>query len=89
MKLLPQRRPRLRRCVREAVVRRIAGGEQDTDTVDTARHHDIGLSPTRHLRQNSNIGILNRQLNDPPRRPSIIKTVRGTGYVFSLPVEGE
>ncbi len=33
------------------------------------------------------VGRLRRKLEDDPQRPSIIKTVRGSGYIFTPPVE--
>lgn len=33
------------------------------------------------------VGRLRRKLEDDPQRPSMIKTVRGTGYIFTPPVE--
>jgi two-component system, OmpR family, response regulator len=33
------------------------------------------------------VGRLRRKLEDDPQRPTIIKTVRGTGYIFTPPVE--
>lgn len=33
------------------------------------------------------ISHLRRKLGDRPRKPAIIRTIRGTGYVFSRPVE--
>src|SRR5688500_3530260 len=35
------------------------------------------------------VGRLRRKLEDDPERPSIIKTVRGTGYIFTPQVEVE
>jgi two-component system, OmpR family, response regulator len=33
------------------------------------------------------VGRLRRKLEDDPQRPTMIKTVRGTGYIFTPPVE--
>ena len=33
------------------------------------------------------VGRLRRKLEDDPQRPMMIKTVRGTGYIFTPPVE--
>jgi two-component system, OmpR family, response regulator len=33
------------------------------------------------------VGRLRRKLEDDPQKPSIIKTVRGTGYIFTPTVE--
>jgi two-component system, OmpR family, response regulator len=33
------------------------------------------------------VGRLRRKLEDDPQKPSMIKTVRGTGYIFTPPVE--
>jgi two-component system OmpR family response regulator len=33
------------------------------------------------------VGRLRRKLEDDPQRPTIIKTVRGTGYIFTPPVD--
>ena len=33
------------------------------------------------------VGRLRRKLEDDPQRPSMIKTVRGSGYIFTPPVE--
>ena len=33
------------------------------------------------------VGRLRRKLKDDPQNPSLIKTVRGTGYIFTAPVE--
>jgi two-component system OmpR family response regulator len=33
------------------------------------------------------VGRLRRKLEDDPQNPSLIKTVRGTGYIFTPPVE--
>src|SRR6476661_7408120 len=33
------------------------------------------------------VGRLRRKLEDDPQKPMIIKTVRGTGYIFTPPVE--
>ncbi len=35
------------------------------------------------------VGRLRRKLEDDPQRPTIIKTVRGSGYIFTPPVEAE
>jgi len=35
------------------------------------------------------VGRLRRKLEDDPQRPTMIKTVRGTGYIFTPPVEAE
>ena len=33
------------------------------------------------------VGRLRRKLNDDPRQPHLIKTLRGAGYMFTVPVE--
>jgi len=33
------------------------------------------------------VGRLRRKLEDDPQNPNLIKTVRGTGYIFTAPVE--
>jgi two-component system OmpR family response regulator len=33
------------------------------------------------------VGRLRRKLNDDPQRPQLIKTLRGSGYIFTAPVE--
>jgi len=33
------------------------------------------------------VGRLRRKLNDDPQQPQLIKTVRGGGYMFAVPVE--
>jgi DNA-binding winged helix-turn-helix (wHTH) protein len=33
------------------------------------------------------VSRLRRKLNDDPRQPRLIKTVRGGGYIFTAPVE--
>jgi DNA-binding response OmpR family regulator len=33
------------------------------------------------------VGKLRRKLNDDPRAPRLIQTVRGVGYVFACPAE--
>ena len=33
------------------------------------------------------VGRLRRKLEDDPQNPNLIKTVRGSGYIFTPPVE--
>jgi two-component system, OmpR family, response regulator len=52
--------------------------------LDLARNREAGPSDRTIDVQ---VGRLRRKLEDDPQRPSIIKTVRGSGYIFTPTVE--
>jgi two-component system, OmpR family, response regulator len=54
------------------------------DRLNLARNHDAGLSDRAIDVQ---VGRLRRKLEHGPRPPSLIKTVRGSGYIFTPVVE--
>jgi two-component system OmpR family response regulator len=54
--------------------------------LDLARHREAGpFDRTIDVQ----VGRLRRKLEEDPRTPSLIKTVRGGGYIFTPPVEFE
>ncbi len=68
-----------------AVLARRAGRPQSRDQLLDAMG---GRSWQPHDRSvDLHISHLRKKLGDHPRKPSIIRTIRGTGYVFSRPVE--
>jgi two-component system OmpR family response regulator len=54
------------------------------DRLNLARNHDAGLSDRAIDVQ---VGRLRHKLQDGPRPPSLIKTVRRSGYIFTPVVE--
>jgi two-component system, OmpR family, response regulator len=54
--------------------------------LDLSRHREAGpFDRTIDVQ----VGRLRRKLEDDPKNPSFIKTVRGGGYMFTPPVESE
>jgi two-component system, OmpR family, response regulator len=54
--------------------------------LDLSRHREAGpFDRTIDVQ----VGRLRRKLEDDPKNPSLIKTVRGGGYMFTPPVESE
>jgi len=54
--------------------------------LDLSRHREAGpFDRTIDVQ----VGRLRRKLEDDPKNPTLIKTVRGGGYIFTPPVEGE
>jgi two-component system OmpR family response regulator len=54
--------------------------------LDLSRHREAGpFDRTIDVQ----VGRLRRKLEDDPKNPSMIKTVRGGGYMFTPPVEGD
>ena len=54
--------------------------------LDLSRHREAGpFDRTIDVQ----VGRLRRKLEDDPQRPTMIKTVRGTGYIFTPTVEAE
>ncbi|HWB51391.1 MAG TPA: response regulator [Stellaceae bacterium] len=54
--------------------------------LDLSRHREAGpFDRTIDVQ----VGRLRRKLEDDPKNPSMIKTVRGGGYIFTPPVESE
>jgi two-component system OmpR family response regulator len=54
--------------------------------LDLSRHREAGpFDRTIDVQ----VGRLRRKLEDDPKNPTLIKTVRGGGYIFTPPVESE
>ena len=54
--------------------------------LDLSRHREAGpFDRTIDVQ----VGRLRRKLEDDPKNPAVIKTVRGGGYIFTPPVESE
>ena len=54
--------------------------------LDLSRHREAGpFDRTIDVQ----VGRLRRKLEDDPQTPTMIKTVRGGGYIFTPPVESE
>jgi two-component system OmpR family response regulator len=54
--------------------------------LDLSRHREAGpFDRTIDVQ----VGRLRRKLEDDPKNPSMIKTVRGGGYMFTPPVQFE
>jgi two-component system, OmpR family, response regulator len=54
--------------------------------LDLSRHREAGpFDRTIDVQ----VGRLRRKLEDDPKNPTMIKTVRGGGYIFTPPVENE
>jgi two-component system, OmpR family, response regulator len=54
--------------------------------LDLSRHREAGpFDRTIDVQ----VGRLRRKLEDDPKNPTMIKTVRGGGYIFTPPIEGD
>jgi two-component system, OmpR family, response regulator len=53
--------------------------------LDLARDRETASSLDRTI--DVQVGRLRRKLNDDPKQPHLIKTLRGAGYMFTVPVE--